>query len=443
MLRAAILGVALWLLRCGWPGVALSHDLAGRVEPPLPLLGYLAAAAIAVALSFAFVVMRDIRAQPPESPGATQLAPPALVMGVRVIGLLGWLWVAAKTVLGGSTGTDASAVVLWVYGWVGLAMVCALVGPVWAWLDPFASLFDLGAAAARRLGIPGLQPAPYPRRWQEWPAAVGLAFFVWLELAERGGNAGAAMLAYTAVTLVAMARFGRDHWRAHGETFSVWFGTLGRLAPYVLDDPTAVRRLRRRPALTGLFDDRWSTALVALTAIGTASILYDGVSQTRLWYGMFGLPALPLATVYVATFLGLVVTMTLFVTRIAWLPAIGAGLLPIAVGYLLAHYLTYVLRDGQGIIAALSDPFGFGWDLLGTASYQPSTTWIQPSLIWSFQLLAVIGGHAIGAWVGHAVAARSRSAPQRHGIRQMPLALLMVALTTTTLWSLGQPSPSS
>ena len=53
----------------------------------------------------------------------------------------------------------------------------------------------------------------------------------------------------------------------------------------------------------------------------------------------------------------------------------------------------------------------------------------------------VVGGHMLGAWGGHVVA--SLEAPReivgrKLTLRQVPLAVVMVALTTLTLWSLGQ-----
>jgi hypothetical protein len=122
-------------------------------------------------------------------------------------------------------------------------------------------------------------------------------------------------------------------------------------------------------------------------------------------------------------------------------PATGAGLLPIAVGYLIAHYLTYLLIDGQRIAIALSDPFQRGWDIFGTAFFEPSGAWLPPGLVWTIQLAAVVGGHMLGAWAGQVVA--RLEAPRELGdraltLRQVPLAVVMVALTTLTLWSLGQ-----
>jgi hypothetical protein len=106
------------------------------------------------------------------------------------------------------------------------------------------------------------------------------------------------------------------------------------------------------------------------------------------------------------------------------------------VGYLVAHYLTYLLIDGQRIVVALSDPLQQGADLFGTAFYQPSGAFLPPGLVWTVQLVAVVAGHMIGAWGGHVAAARTSTHDVR--LRQLPLAATMVALTTITLWSLGQ-----
>ncbi len=85
--------------------------------------------------------------------------------------------------------------------------------------------------------------------------------------------------------------------------------------------------------------------------------------------------------------------------------ATAAGLLPIAVGYLIAHYLTYLLIDGQRIVIAMSDPFQRGWNLFDTVFFEPSGAWLPPGLVWTAQLAAVVGGHMLGAWGGHVVGA--------------------------------------
>ena len=352
--------------------------------------------------------------------------------------LLGWVWIVAQAIVGGSSDADVSTLFLWVYGWVGVAMISAFVGPVWTWLDPFTTLFDLGATVLRRLGVAGWAPVPYPTRLGAWPAVGGLAFVAWLELVYRGGGLGLILVAYTALTLLAMANFGRDAWREQGETFSAWFGTLNLLAPLGAPTQAEDRVVFRRPFASGLLGPGWTTAHVVLVAIGVASILYDGLSQTQFWFDLFGLPSLPAATFELLAFLGLIVGLALAVARLVGLAAVGAGLVPIAVGYLVAHYLTYLLGDGQRIVVAVSDPLQLGWDLFGTAFYEPSTAWIPPALLWTVTLAAVVGGHILGAWSGHVVAVRDAPARGSVRLRQLPLAALMVGLTATMLWSLGQ-----
>ena len=434
MKRSAFAVAALMALALPLPVAA--HGLVGRVASPLPLVVYLTGAAMAVGLSFAFVLLRDVRATEPDTRPAT--APLWLVRLVRAVGLVAWLWIAAQTLVGGSSDASVASLFLWVYGWVATALVSAFIGPIWTWLDPFTTLFDLGAAVLRRLGIAPWPAAPFPVWARGWPAVVGLAFVVWLELVYRQAPLGLFLLLYTVLTLAMMANFGRDAWRLHGETFSVWFGLLNRLAPYGPGDADNPRRLVRRPMASELVRVRWRTSEVVLVALGTGSILYDGLSQTQPWFDLFGLPALPIQTTQLLVFLGLVVGLTLLVARLVGRAALGAGLLPIAVGYLFAHYLTYLLGDGQRLVIAISDPLQLGWDLFDTARYEPGTDWIPPGLLWSLQLVAVVGGHIVGAWAGHVAAARSAPRHADVRLRQVPLAALMVVLTATTLWSLGQ-----
>ena len=145
--------------------------------------------------------------------------------------------------------------------------------------------------------------------------------------------------------------------------------------------------------------------------------------------------------------------------------AIGAGLLPIAVGYLVAHYLTYLLIDGQRIVIAISDPFQQGWDLFGTAFFEPRPDWLPAGPRVDGPARGGRGrAHARGVGRARDRAARPRAEaaaggrarratcatagsrsptplPERHvnvRVREVPLAVVMVALTTITLWSLGQ-----
>jgi hypothetical protein len=444
--RAAGAGAGLALVFLALPVGAAAHALAKSFESRLPLAVYLAGAGGAVALSFLFVLLRDIRAEPVPAAGRHIRVPGPVRFGCKAVGLVAWAWIVVQGIVGGESDAEVSRLFAWVYGWVGVALISAFVFPIWTWLDPFATLHDLGARAMRAAGIGGLAPADYPAALGRWPAAAGFAAVVWLELVASGAGSRTLALVitgYTIFTLAMMGQYGRRTWSEHGEVFSVWFGLIGRLAPLapVADD---VGTLRRRGFASGLLESGWAAASdIVIIGLGTGSILFDGLSQTQVWVSTFGLPAALPQTVLLAAFLGCIVGAALVVARLVGVPATAAGLLPIAVGYLLAHYFTYLLVDGQRIVIAISDPIQQGANYLGTAFFEPNGAWLPPGLVWTLQLAAVVGGHMIGAWAGHVVAAGRAG---RHGtlaarevrLRQVPLAVVMVGLTTLTLWSLGQ-----
>jgi len=463
-------GIAALLGLYGFPETVAAHQLNERYEAPLPLIAYVAGAALAVAMSFVFVMVRkpasaDVSAAGTR-PAAVRHVPGWLRYGLQALGLIAWIWIVAQAYFGGSGDGDVASLFLWVYGWVGVALVSGLLGPVWAWLNPFATIHQLLSAVANRVGIHGGAPADYPERLGRWPAIVGFIVVVWLELVfriEGGQPLGLFLIAYTFITLAAMAYFGRETWLANGETFSVWFDLVGRLAPFALaddtpdtpdtdgDDVLEARRdaVIRRPFASGLLNAPWDVADLVLIAPGTGAIIFDGLSQTQVYFDAFvvnsalGTDPVVRDSITATIFLGGIVLIVLGVARVLTVRAVAAGLLPVAVGYLIAHYLTYLLIDGQRIVLALNDPLLRGDNLLpGDLGFWQPTSFIPTSIVWTIQLAAVVGGHIVGAWAGHTVLTqdegRQRLETRSPLIRQLPLAVLMVCLTTITLWSLGQ-----
>jgi len=429
------------------PSTVLAHQLTERYQAPLPLIVYVVGAGLAVAMSFVFVLLRSAppTAERPLEDAPARFVPRWLRLLLQAIGLLAWIWIVAQTLFGGSGEGDVASLFLWVYGWVGVALVSALIGPAWAWLDPFSTLHSMLGWLGARLGLSGGEPVDYPAHLGRWPAAIGFAALVWIELVahiEGGRSLGLLMIAYTLVTLAGMSYFGRATWRRNVEVFSVWFGLLGRLAPFALVDEPEDGRVRRRLFGSGLLSGGWSTDQLVIIVLATGAIIYDGLSQTQIYFdlfngiNLFGLPIV-LDTIIAAAFLGALVAIVLFVARRLNTAALSAGLLPVSVGYLIAHYLSNLLVDGQRIIAAINDPLLRGDNLLPVdlGFYEP-TVFLPAAVLWSIQLAAVVGGHIVGAWAGHAALAEDggSTAPAR----QLPLAALMVVLTSLTLWSLGQ-----
>ncbi len=147
------------------PASAFAHSLGATYESRLPLAVYLIGAALTVALSFAFVITRDVRAAAPPTNAAGTLPPAVVRRGLQAIGLIGWGWIVAQGIAGGSSNGDVATLFLWVYGWVGIAILSAVVGPVWHFLDPFSTLHDIGAWVLERIGFQGWDPADSPLAW--------------------------------------------------------------------------------------------------------------------------------------------------------------------------------------------------------------------------------------------------------------------------------------
>ncbi|HEY3524048.1 MAG TPA: hypothetical protein VGK63_10100, partial [Candidatus Limnocylindrales bacterium] len=409
-------------------------------------------------LSFALVIGRTgpiVAGAPATDRGArSALVPRWFRLLLRVVGLVGWLVIVLQVISGAPNGdADAASLFVWLFGWVAVALVSALVFPVWRWLDPFTTLFDLGSWSLRRVGLRGASVLDYPATLGVWPAVAGLVLVAWLELVvpqtRAGRPLGLVVVAYTAITLLLMSQLGRDAWRARGETFSVWFGTLNRLAPIAPDPAAPDERVIIRRFGSGLDAPDWTLDRTVLVAVATASVIYDGLSQTQAFAGWFGTPAIAEATLLLALFVGALAVAAALVAGLVGPRSLGAGLVPIAVGYLIAHYLTYLLFTTPRIVNVVSDPLANGGSLLGVPTFEPSGDWLPAAAAWAIQLLAIVGGHVLGAFEGHRAALHEAAATPRRGpaaverlrdarLRQVPLAVLMVGLTSLTLWSLGQ-----
>jgi hypothetical protein len=115
------------------------------------------------------------------------------------------------------------------------------------------------------------------------------------------------------------------------------------------------------------------------------------------------------------------------------------SLVPIALAYHLAHYFTFLVVQGQLAIPLASDPFGFGWNLFGTAAFVPDFGLVDARVTWYVSVVAILIGHIVAVYVAHVVALqefRERRAVVRS---QLVMLLLMVGYTTASLWIIAQP----
>ena len=120
------------------------------------------------------------------------------------------------------------------------------------------------------------------------------------------------------------------------------------------------------------------------------------------------------------------------------------SIVPIALAYHFAHYLTVLLVNGQYALVALSDPFALGWSLFGTAHMYVSTGITSGSaaawVVWNLQAFAIIAGHVLAVLVAHLIAARLHPTGRDAAFGQLPLTILMIGYTVLGLWLLSTPT---
>jgi hypothetical protein len=115
------------------------------------------------------------------------------------------------------------------------------------------------------------------------------------------------------------------------------------------------------------------------------------------------------------------------------------SLIPIAIAYHLAHYLSFLLIAGQLVIPLASDPFGFGWDLFGTINYRFRIDVVNARFVWFTAVCAIVVGHIVAVVLSHVMALRVYQ-DHRAALRsQYPMLLLMIVYTLLSLWILAQP----
>jgi hypothetical protein len=76
-------------------------------------------------------------------------------------------------------------------------------------------------------------------------------------------------------------------------------------------------------------------------------------------------------------------------------------LVPISYGYLLAHYFSLLVFQGQAVGFLASDPFGRGADLLGTSGWAVDYALVSAAAIWYVQVAALVAGHVAGLTLAH------------------------------------------
>lgn len=417
----------------------LAHGLGGSTDLPIPYSYALIGAAWALTFTFAVVAFAWRRPRfDPDAPGrplpaavTTIVDAPVTRTVVAALGLLFAVWVCAAGLLGPPGDDNALPGAFYVLLWVGLPVLSLIVGPVWRAISPLRTL--------RRL-VPVAAPARYPEGWGYRPAALGLLAFVWLELASPDPGSPAAIAiwlgCYTVLTFAGALWCG-ERWFANADPFEVYSVVTSRLSVF------GRNRASGRVVVVNPFDHLLTLpvrpGIVAVLAVLLGSTAFDSFSASPAWRNFAdGLPV-PSSLARTAGLLVFVavVGVTFWAaaqatggvdraTRRALPGQMAHSLIPIVIGYVLAHYLSYLLERGQQAVFAL----------FGAPDAEVAYLLSQhPAVLATLKVCFVVAGHIAGVVAAHDSA--MRLLPAGHQLTgQLAMMLTMVAYTFTGLYLL-------
>jgi hypothetical protein len=451
--------------------IFLAHGIGGVRDLPVPESFFFSTAAIVLVVSFVALgalwrrpqLERARRGKPLARRLGAVITSSALRILLQIVSFGLFVVVLWSALFGTEVELrNFAPTFVYVVFWLGLPLLSVTVGDVWRYLSPWRAIADAAVWSLERGGHEARAVFSYPERFGRYPAALALFAFVALELAHPRPAAprtlAIAISLYTYWALAGMALCGREAWTRGGEGFAVMFGLLSRIAPFAIRDGRAVVRW----PFAGLAGSESVPGTLVFVAVMLGSTSFDGFSRTSIWQNLIGdvrsrlvdesLTVIDLATMGL-NLLGLAalicaVMLTYFAAVEAARRLVGAprslvsdfvlSLVPIALGYTVAHYFSLFVLQGQFIFFLASDPLGRGWDLFGTANIQPNLTLLSPNLIWYVQVGALVVGHVAGLTVAHDRAV-SLFEDRGDALRsQYPMLALMVLFTVGGLWVLSQ-----
>ncbi len=373
----------------------------------------------------------------------------------------------------GSTATIAP-VAIYIIFWVGLVFLSAFLGDMWRVLSPWDSLSAAGSWIKtfwKKFRMKQIKPentntlnnpqhqhktqailAPSPEI-STWLATISLLAFVWLELVHPDPAdtrlVGILILLYTAYLLAGAGMWGRS-WLHQADTFAILHRFIGSLGIFSKDSRKKSKSALIRPPLIGTAQLHLSNAQTAFLLVLLGSTTFDGVTNTDWWEGLLdtgGWEAVPLDSLgLVGVLLGIggayYLAMYIASRMVGKKPlelarAFAHSLVPIALAYLVAHYFSLLIFEGQDFVPLLSDPLQQGWNLFGTRHIGINYRLISTDTIAWVQALSILIGHLWGVFLAHDRALNIF--PDKPGLAnksQYPLVIIMLGYTVLGLYLL-------
>lgn len=431
------------------------HGIASRGDLPLPFSFVVVGAVLALVISFAILIFawrqpRFERVGGRPMPGLTAVVDhPIVRLIARGLVLATYAWAALAMMAGQDLLTNPIFGFVYVWMWVGLVPISLLLGQFWRATNPLRTIHRGLCALARVDPEQGL--VTLPSRVGVWPAAVGLFGFGWLELVQPDRTTLPVLrlwaLAWLVILVLGAIVFGQ-RWIGAADPFEAYASTLAQMSIW----RRVGDQLRLVNPLAGLNAWHAPPGATAVVAALLGSTAFDSLTNTSWWIRAVQSSTVP--TVVWATGGLLIMIIIVFVTfslAAAWMGRYGnrpaaeyprlmvGSLLPIVLGYVVAHYATLLIVEGQRTAINFSDPLGRGWNVFGSAEMGVnSAIFNHPTAISLVQLGAIVGGHVFGIVCAHEKAVALL--PSDRAVRgQLPLLLVMIGYTCAGLLLLFSP----
>lgn len=477
-----IVSLLLWLA----PPRAMAHSFGQIYTLPLPIWLYLWGAAAALVASFVVVGLFASERQDAVGveagtavPGRTYRLSPFVLSMLQLLSVCSLMLCIITGVLGTpSPYGNFNMTFFWIVFMLGFAYATALIGDLYALVNPWRTLCDLIGRVYPKVAGGRIV---YPRTLGYWPALWFYTALIWIELFSRGGpfTLSMALVAYTGITLCGVWLFGRTDWFRYGEFFSVYFRLIAKMAPVEFlrnVNGEVSPSFRFRAPFSGLHSDESKhLSLLVFVLFMLSSTAFDGLHEAKSWIRLYWVDLYtqvlmpwvgrnPFAAyptlneiyrywqsgwlilspwVYLLLYLGGISLMWLLIGRRMSLRSLAmrfmSSLLPIVLVYHITHYYTLMQTQGIKIIALASDPFGWGQNWFGTAAWFQGAYVPDTQTVWHVQVALIVLGHIISVWAAHVEALRCFGSRKMAVISQIPMLMLMVFFTTAGLWILAQP----
>ncbi len=431
------------------------HGIASRHDLPLPFSFVVLGAILALTISFVILIFawrqpRFDRVGGHPMPRLTAVVDHRITRLVtRAVVLAAYAWAGLAIMAGQDLLTNPAFGFVYVWMWVGLVPISLLLGQFWRATNPLRTIHS-GLCALARVD-PGRGLVALSAKVGVWPAAAGTFGFAWLELVQPDRTTLAVLrvwaLAWLVILVLGAIAFGQ-RWIGAADPFEVYSSTLAQLSIW----RRVGDQLRLVNPLAGLNAWHAPPGATAVVAALLGSTAFDSFANTSWWISAVQSSNVPTVAWGTGGLLAMIIIVFVsFSLAAAWMGRYGdrpaaayprlmvGSLLPIVLGYVVAHYATLLIVEGQRTAINFSDPLGRGWNVFGSAEMGVnSAIFNHPTAVALIQLCAIVGGHVLGIVCAHEKAV-ALLPPDRALRGQLPLLLVMVGYTCAGLVLLFSP----